>query len=84
MSPFLVEEFRFRGKNVSVFPVETGFGQLPRFQWDVVNLRVPEAADLTFRKRWHSAWLIPPLLHAPVAPNHLGTEGWAHGVWKGS
>lgn len=71
MSTFLVEEFHFRGKNVSVFPVETGFG--PRFQWDVVNLGVPEAADLTFRKRWHSAWLIPPLLHAPVAPNHLGT-----------
>lgn len=38
VSPFLVEEFPFRGKDGSVSPVETELGQLLRLQLDVVNL----------------------------------------------
>lgn len=44
-----MEEF-FRGKDGSVSPVETGLGQLPGPQLDVVNLGVPEGADPTFRR----------------------------------
>lgn len=36
VSPFLVEEFLFRGKDGSVSPEETGLGQLSRL--DVINL----------------------------------------------
>lgn len=38
VSPFLVEEFPFRGKDGSVSPVETELGQLLRLQLGVVNL----------------------------------------------